>query len=574
MKHRIIITSLVMITFAACSRANTPVPISSSPTNTPIPEVSPTSSPTAPFTSLPTLAPTLTPTPTWRVEPIVMDWLVTPTDLVVVNDEIYVSANLDNRIAVLDLEGNLLRYYKIDISSGFDNVSVSSDSGGRVYAASRYGIWELLPDGNISRLLKYDKYLHQMIVGSDDNFYIVEGDPVKISRLHRDGTSDFIYQSTSNRISDIEFNKLGDLYFYDATNRTIYKYLFSTGEVTPIIQVGVLFGGGGPNYLGFDKYGRLFISSADFGFAEVQENGTLRLVKDAWWSTGDIFYYKDRFYVLDIYTSNLFSFDEADGLIQDQRMIKRGQVPWYITNNKNIIVGQRSAGSRSEFFNYYWEGDLRIESNNELNELQPEQFAFDQKGNLYYLKNNILSKATLDNLGAADFQIRLPFKSDWNTRIHYNPHDDSIYLFDQSSNSIWRINGEKQEKFFTFFIPVNIARLAFGPLGQIYCIIAYPNELKIIDITNRQEDVLVVTESGRMGVISTDIAGDLFYGIFPSNMQVYYFDFKSKLPVRINTAFDFHEYEIKFVDIQGFTTTDSGDLFLSAPGLFLHYYYK
>ena len=108
----------------------------------------------------------------WKVDVLIKEWLITPEDLAITGDEIYISGNFDNRIIVLNLRGQIQRYYTIEKNRAFDNVCVDVTSEGRVYALSSQGLWELKPDGETEKvaIVPFD-YIEHMMIGPNDVIY-------------------------------------------------------------------------------------------------------------------------------------------------------------------------------------------------------------------------------------------------------------------------------------------------------------------------------------------------------------------------------------------------------------------
>jgi hypothetical protein len=506
----------------------------------------------------------------WTMTGLLKDWLITPHDLAISGQEIFVSGNIDSRVAVLNLNGQILRYYTIIKNSEFDNVCVAITSQGQVLAASSRGVWELKPDGTTGKLPSFDIGIDHMTIGPDDSLYVstrYQGKS-KILKIGLNGATSDLVTIDSNRISDFEFDSNGNLFIADAQYGRILKYsqrqdveTFSTGFADP--------SGGGPFYLAFDRAGRLYTSSVARGLALVSADGTvipLGLTN----ISGDLSFQEGMLYTLDIYTSKLFEINIDNTTILSRRILLEGAVPWYIDLQGEIIVGKREDVSGRKFFNYDISNPGRVESNPLLNTLQPSQYTFDDSGNMYLLFGRVLKK--LDSTGKEIFSVLLPRNLQWNARLCHNPWDDKIYYFDRDSNSVIRANAQGFELYHRFSSTVSSAYLSVTRDGKVYAGIIVSDGAKLVDISNSPEERVVWRPNTTLGVsmihIGSDAKGSVYAAIGPSFQYVVCIDPVKGTAVSVFDASP-SRYNWGFVDPQGFIVTDSGTVVVSAPGVLL-----
>lgn len=317
----------------------------------------------------------------WTMTGLLKDWLITPHDLVINGQEIYVSGNLDKRVAVLNLNGQILRYYTLEKNLQFDNVCVAVTSKGQVLAISAYGLWELKPDGTVGKIKSHSLNISHMIVGPDDNLYVATRpqDKTTILKMGLDGATSDLVTVDSNRISDLEFDLNGNLFMADGQYGRILKYSQKQGiEIFSNGFIGTA--GSGPFYLAFDQAGRLYTSSVENSLALVSAAGTvipLEFIN----ISGDLVFHDGLLYTIDIYTSKLFEINIDYTTILSKQILLDGFVPWYIDHQgENMVIGQRGTLAGQVFFNYDITQPGRVESNPLLNTLQPDQYIYDDSG--------------------------------------------------------------------------------------------------------------------------------------------------------------------------------------------------
>ncbi|MFC1552379.1 T9SS type A sorting domain-containing protein [Candidatus Latescibacterota bacterium] len=520
------------------------------------------SSPTTEFQATDATFKTLKKTNDGTIVGVLKDWLITPMDLVITGDEIYISSNLDNRIVVLDLNGKILRYYKIETNSKFDNVCVGVTSRGQVLALSSKGLWELKPDGEAIKLFSKRVNIGHMAIGPNDDIYIsrtFQGQS-KIVKMDLNGTTTDIVTIVSNRITDIDFDSNGNLFIFDDQNRQILKYSQQQGLET--------FSREYSEFGGFDTLGRLYTTSAGGGLALISEDGE-RTPLGLNGPSGDLVFHEDILYTLDIYTSTLYQIVVNKNTVLDAQILLEGTVPWYIDHQNEVIVGQRSTPFGQKFYNYYISDPIRVEPNQLLNELQPNQYTFDDAGNMYLLFQNVLKKITPE--GKEEFAITLPGNFQWNTRIHHNPADGNIYYFDADFNSIIStgINGTKT--YHKFSSEAENVFLTFTLTGKIYAAVIFRSPYyysKIIDISNPPQEIKVwIPYRGLSWFhIASDTQGKLYATLGPVFQSLFFIDPSDGRAVSIFPQSPSHD-NIGYVDTQGLTITESGIVAFSAPGI-------
>jgi len=395
-----VILAIVLIFCACCSSSTLVMPAEEHTTieETPIPrseenppvESTPAIIEKAQTTALPEATPKESgtqETTCWTMTELVKDWLITPTDLVIVKDEIYISGNLDKRIAVLNFEGKILRYYEVEKNKEFDNVCVGVTSQGQVLAVSSRGVFELRPDGEVEKAVDFSWNIDHMTIGSDDGIYVshkYQGQ-TQIARIDLNGTINNITIVGSSRVSDLEFDANGDLLMADGQHGQILKYSQERG--VEIFIGGLSKPNGDPFYFTFDQRGLMYCSSNRYKLASVSQDGSITPLGID--TSGDLFFYKGSLYALNIYTSTLYELKIDNMTVHTKLELLEGLVPWYINHQGEVIVGMRWALSKRKFYNYYLDDPVRIEPNKLLDELQPEQYTFDNQGNIYVISGNI-----------------------------------------------------------------------------------------------------------------------------------------------------------------------------------------
>ncbi|MFC1725383.1 T9SS type A sorting domain-containing protein [candidate division KSB1 bacterium] len=502
----------------------------------------------------------------WTMTEIIKDWLITPMDLVINREEIYVSGNLDRRIVVLNLDGQILRYYTVETSPEFDNICVGKTSQGKVLAVSSRGLWELKPDGEAEKLKSFFLNIDHMTIGPDDGIYVCRKfDSVsKITRISLNGPFTNVVTIESNRISDIDFDPNGNLFMFDAQHGHILKYSQQQGvEIysTALSQTG----GSGPAYLTFNNAGQLYSASAQYGITLISTEGEMTPL--GFHATGDLVFYEGLLYTLDIYTSTLYQINIDDTTVQTSQVLLEGTVPWYIDHQDDVIVGQRSDLFGQKFYNYYINDSVRIDPNHLLNQLQPNQYTFDDTGNIYLLFQNVLKKMT--PAGIEEFSITLPGDFHWDTRLQFNPSDDKIYYFDADLNSVISAGENGYQIYHTFSSEAERVFLTITPQGKIYAAVIMKSLMpKIIDISNPSLEIEVWKPNSNISwfQIASDNQGNLYTALGPDFQQVFYIDPSKGDAVSIIPQ-STDRYDMRFVDPQGFTVTESGVVALSAPGL-------
>ena len=474
-------------------------------------------------------------------------------------------------MAVLNLDGQILRYYTVEKDQEFDNVCVAVTLQGRVMATSSRGVWELKPDGTTGELVRLDlSTLNYMTIGPDDSLYIAvrSNGKNRILRVSLNGATNDLVTIDSDRISDMDFDSNGNLFMADAQHGRILKY--SQAQGVEIFSSG--FSSGGTPFLTFDKAGRLYSSSSENGLALVSADGTVTPLEFINIS-GELVFHDGLLYALDIYTSTLYEINVDNTTILSKRILLEGAVPWYIDLQGEIIVGERACISGRNFFNYDINQPGHVEPNSLLNTLQPNQYAFDDSGNIYLLFGSVLKK--LDSTGEEEFSVSLPGSFLWNTRIFYNPSDDNIYYFDENSNSVVRANAQGAETYHRFSSTVSRAFLSITREGKIYAGVISSDGAKLVDISNPPEERVIwrptepSAESFCYFHVGSDAEGNLYAALGPKFQQVFCVDPVAGTAISVFDESATSRYDWGFVDPQGFTVTDSGTVVLSAPGVLI-----
>jgi hypothetical protein len=500
------------------------------------------------------------------------DWLITPHDLAVSGNEIYVSGNLDPRIVVLNPKGEIQRYYEISKNNEYDNVCVASMSMGQVFAMSSRGLWELMPDGEARVVNQARLSIDHMTIGPEDTIYVShrEGNGSKISIVAMDGTVTELLTLESRRISDLEFDPDGILHWYDGSRGTINRYT-PEGGIEIIASDLAESAGGSPGYLAFDGQGNLYTSTARYGLLMIPDNRSPAQIDVH--ATGDLIFYDGQLYALDIYTSSLYQATlEAASLIESQVLLD-GFAPWSIETWDGMVVGVRETSQGRSFYNYFPSDPGRIEPHALLNELQPHHFTFDDAGNLYLIIGDTLK--LVDSEGIEQFSITLPNRSRRSMRLHFNPQDDRVYYFDEISNYVMMADSSGVETFFQFDADVRNASLAITPTGTIYAAIATSSGTRIVNITEPTQQNTIWDPQFNAYWMHLGSSGDgTLYATFgPFYQKVLLID-PVEMAADSIVPTSSTRYALGFVDPSGFAVMDTGEVFVSAPGLLLEFRYE
>jgi hypothetical protein len=527
-----------------------------------------------PNPTTPTIPPETPKTPTWTMTVLLKDWLLTPHDLAIKGEEIYVGGTFENKVAVLDLQGQVRRYYTIDKGADFGNVLVAITSQGRVFAASSLGIWELNADGTTKRIAILSATLEHLTAGPDDNLYLsnrLTSSQSKITKMTLSGSSSDYLNVDSNRVSDLAFSPNGDLYMADAQYGRILRYspalglqVFSSGFAPP--------GAGGAFYFEFDPIGRFYLCSSWTNLCIVSSEGALSPL-GVYNFSGDIVFFNGLLYGLDQFTSKLIELRVSGTTVLSQRLVMDGVVPWYIDHQGDVIVGSKGPYlNRWSFFNFSTSPPISSVPNAVLNSLQPHQYTFDEVGNIFVRSGNLLKK--LDATGKEIYKVTLPGTFPWNSRLFYRVTDGRIYYFDPSTNSIIRANADGAETYHRFASKVDSACLALANDGKVYAAYTISLVASVVDISDPSQERLITTFTAQNGVellyIGVDGKGYLYSAMGPVYHKVVRIDPATGAAVSLIGSSS-PSYDWGFVDPQGFHVMDSGTVYISAPGLLIKF---
>lgn len=512
----------------------------------------------------------------WKVDVLIKEWLITPEDLAITGDEIYISGNFDNRIIVLNLRGQIQRYYTIEKNRAFDNVCVDVTSEGRVYALSSQGLWELKPDGETEKvaIVPFD-YIEHMMIGPNDVIYFsynFRGGSA-IATLDLDGTISNVLYPGSNRISDFDFDSHGNLIMFDAQVGQILKYTPDSG--IEILASGLSQFGGGPGYLSIKDDEIYFTYQSPYHLS--LRNGEVSITPLEFEGGSDFVFYNGSLYIMDVYASILYCVELDYVTVVSNRVLLDGLVPWAIDNQGDIIVGQRSDGGTSYFYNYFLDDTFSVMPNTVLTSWEFDYFTFDDFGNAYLLNHDSLVKITAS--GDVEYQVDFwdqdDFSDDysWGPGIRYNPVDGKIYAYDEESNSVFMIGENGVDLFHNFSVWTKRAFLAITPKGRIYAAAIVPGfGSKVVDITNPEEEIHIWSpgEDYFWFHLDSDVEGNLYAAMGPGDQQVYFINVSEGKAVSMVTS-ENSSYDYGFVDPQGLAVTMSGDVVLSVPGFLLKF---
>ncbi|MFC2079386.1 hypothetical protein ACFLSZ_05360 [Candidatus Bipolaricaulota bacterium] len=505
--------------------------------------------------------------PSFEPEVLVQDWLISPHDMVVANGNIYVSANLDGRIAALRNDGQLIQYFSVDFRMEGTGVCLAALSDGRVFAASSLGIWELGGNGTARQLAQWFLNVDAMASGPDNKIYVAyeQNSNTNIAQVGLDGSRSVLMSVPSHEVSALIFDQEGNLLIADSEHGRVLRYSEARGLEVMLDLGSVLYPGGCRFYMAFDNQGTLFISGLGPGLMILRSDG--KLAHTGVYVTGDLEFAAGHLYALETFTSSLLQITLDGQNVAGARVLRRAQAPWQIETAGDVIIGERRDSLGREFSRYYLGDSIRIERHDLLSSLDPDQFTLDSSGNLYVAIDGVLSKLTSE--GAVAYSVSMPGTVDQNTRLAHRASDDHIYYFDSESNSIWRIAAGGAQVYHTLSSLAERTMLAFTSDGGVYAAVIFEEYVAaaLLDITDPPREKKI-WDPGEVAWFHLAAHPD---GYLLAAIGAYYqgvFVIEPVIPVVV----PIYSASIPpFVDPQGFAVTGSGDAILSAPGLLILY---
>lgn len=526
----------------------------------------------APPTALP---PASTPTPapsgvgigTLNTEVLAQDWLITPHDLTFnANGNLLVAGNMDNRIAVLSPDGELLYYYELDEYNGrFENTCVATTSSGNSYALNSMGLYRLNADGTVTKLTSISHWVTHMCAGEGETLYYT-------ADVHGHGTFFQIQLSPTveiRRISSIKDRELrgmdrgpdNNFYAFSANTGRILK-LFPDGS-TEVFKSGFSHHGG-PIYVAFTPDNTMFVAdSPSQNVYEIDLVGNVT-TRDEFRPYGEMLFLPDKsYYTLNIYESQLIKYD-TEGALTFLRVGQTGRRLVYMPSG--AFMGQVSGIGQHEYFP---SGTIKVSSISDFSGDEYTRYIFDQNGNTYYFQDNALySVSPLGTLTVINKDVGAAIRY-YDESIAFSEVDQAVYaLCTQGKGSLimrYSIHGDKS----VFYN--NPHELAAGSLdvdvaGNVYYGYQraddYSYHLLKIDPDGAAAELFSKEgdESGIMVISCAKTALDSYLVISPGKFIMYHVlengDVEQLTP----------DLSITGVDYQGLETSKRGDVYMVSPG--------
>jgi len=553
--HYLVMIALILVLMVSCT-APAPTPV---PTPTPTPAPTPIPAP-APDTTAPSAIAGL----------VAQDWLITPHDLAFdANGNLLIAGNMDNRIAVLSPDGELLYYYELDEYNGrFQNTSVATTSSGNSYALNSIGLYKLNADGTVTKLksISPGHWVTHMCAGEGETLYYT-------ADVRGRGTFFQIQLSPSleiRQISSVEDRELrgmdrgpdNNFYAFSANTGRIIK--FSPDGSTEVFKSGFSHHGG-PIYLAFTPDNTLFV--ADAPSRKVYEIDLVGNVttRDEFRPYGDMLFLPDKsYYTLNIYESQLIKYD-TQGTPTFLRLGQIGRRLVYMPSG--AFMGQVSGIGQYEYFP---SGTIKASSISDFFGDKYTRYIFDQDGNTYYFQGNALySVSPLGTLTTVNKDVGYTIDY-YDESIAFSEVDQAIYATaTQDQNSFimrYFINGER----FVFYEnPYDIitASLDLDIAGNVYYGYQRADDYSYHLLKIGRDGTAVELfskkgyENGIMVLSFAKTALDGYLVLSPGKFVMYHV--LENEDVEQLTS----DITITGVDYQGLETSRGGDVYMSAPGI-------
>lgn len=502
-----------------------------------------------------------------KTEVLAQDWLITPHDLAfAVDGNLLVAGNMDNRIAVVSPDGELLHYYELDEYDGrFENTSVATTAGGSSYALNSRGLYELNADGTVTKLISISHRVTHMCAGEDETLYYT-------ADMHGRGGFFQIQLSPTVDIKQISSVDDGGLRGMDCgPDNNCYAFSADTGRIIKLSPDGateVFKSGfahhGGPVYVAFTPDNTLFVANCpSHNVYEIDLAGKVT-TRDEFIPFGEMLFLPDKsYYTLEIYQSQLFKYDTEGGrTFLNIGQIGRGLV--YMPSG--ALMGQVAGIGQYEYFP---SGTIKASAIADFSGRQDTRYVFDQYGNAYYFQDNALySVSPLGDLTVINKDVGAALRY-YDESIAFSEADQAIYaLGTQGKSSVimrYSINGD-QSVFYS-----NPHELAAGSLdvdvaGNVYYGYQraddYSYHLLKIDPDGTATELFSREgeESGLMVISCAKAALDAYLVISPGKFVMHH----------ISESGDVEQLgsdiSITGVDFQGLETSKSGYVYMVSPG--------
>ncbi len=326
---------------------------------------------------------------------IARDWLITPHDLAFdAAGNLLISANLDNRVAVVSPTGELLRYYELDDYQGaFQNTSVATTPSGRSWALNDVGLYELLPDGQALLITPLSRsrygWMTHMCAGPGEVLYFTadRGQGVLFEiQLTPVASIRQIAALPARSFRALDLGPDGNLYALSSATGEIYR-ITPSGDVS-LFQKG-FSRNGGPYYIAFSPAGTLFVSDfiANRSMYEITLLGDITRRPEYYACTGSILFLPDgTMYGLDVYEPQLMRYD-LNGGRQTLRAGVVGRQLSYLPSGG--VLSRMSGGGHRVYFSSGVVSPSPLDPS--LN--TSASYLFDLEGNTYWFMNRRLFRA-------------------------------------------------------------------------------------------------------------------------------------------------------------------------------------
>lgn len=327
-----------------------------------------------------------------RTEILVTDWLIVPHDLAFdANGNLLVACNLDNRIALLSPDGDILMYYELESYEGsFQNTCVATTSSGDSYALNSIGLYKLNANGTVTKLAHMTHHVTHMVAGEGESLFFTGScngynheDAFYRINLFPTAGIQRIFCFDYADIRDLDRGPDNNFYAFSAYTGTIMKF-----SVYGSIQV---FKSGfshhvGHRYLSFTPDGTMFL--ADQAVYEIDLDGNVT-VREEFQPHGEMLFLPDKsYYTLDQYSSNLMKYDEQGNLTA----LRSGQIGRTLTYLPSGAFGGRVCNVGH--YEYFPSGKLKTSTFD-----YGINYVFDKAGNSYYFTDVSLNR--VDPLGTS-----------------------------------------------------------------------------------------------------------------------------------------------------------------------------
>ena len=515
-----------------------------------------------------TLVVSCTDTGALKTEVLAQDWLITPHDLAFdANGNLLVACNMDNRIAVVNPDGELLHYYKLDEYNGrFENTCVATVASGSSYALNSRGLYGLNADGTVTKLISISHWVTHMCAGEDETLYYT-------ADIHGRGGFFQIQLSPTVEIRQISSVDDGGLRGMDrGPDNNFYAFSADTGRIikfspngsTEVFKSGFAHHGG-PVYVAFTPDNTLFVATCPSQKVyEIDLAGNVT-TRDEFIPFGEMLFLPDKsYYTLDIYQSQLFKYD-TEGTRAFLNIGQIGRSLVYMPSG--ALMGQVAGIGQHEYFP---SGTIESSAISDFYGRRNTRYIFDQDGNTYYFQDNALySVSPLGTLTVISEDVGAAICY-YDESIAFSEADQAIYVLGTEGKSSlimrYSIHGDKSV-FYNNPHELVAGSLDIDAAGNVYYGYQradnYSYHLLKIDPDGTATELFSKEgeERGIMVISCAKAALDAYLVISPGKFVMYHV--LENGDVEQLTS----DISITGVDFQGLETSKSGYIYLVSPGI-------